>query len=292
VTKPRAGSRREGISSQLAPRTAADDADGFPVTFIEEACVARAVQPSSSRFLVRDVWVYAGSRERAGAVRAGLSELGYGARYLGPGHALVPAPADGAPLGRPMLAVVVLGADEAPGHDLVDRLHASEELSDVGLLLVAPPEQLGSCGGVAAADELIVEPFTVGELEARVARATRQAVSTESTTTLSAGSLELNPATYQVAVDGDPVGFTYLEYELLRFLMSHPNRVFSREALLHSVWGYDYFGGARTVDVHIRRVRAKLGERHAERIKTVRSVGYLFELPAARRAPARLRSVV
>ena len=58
------------------------------------------------------------------------------------------------------------------------------------------------------------------------------------------------------------------------------------------MWGYDYFGGARTVDVHIRRVRAKLGERHAERIKTVRSVGYLFELPAARRAPARLRSVV
>ena len=84
-----------------------------------------------------------------------------------------------------------------------------------------------------------------------------------------------------------------MEYELLRFLMSHPNRVFSREALLQRVWGYDYYGGARTVDVHIRRVRAKLGEEHAERVKTVRSVGYLFELPAgARAAAAPLRSVV
>jgi DNA-binding response OmpR family regulator len=81
-----------------------------------------------------------------------------------------------------------------------------------------------------------------------------------------------------------------MEYELLRFLVSHPYRAFSREALLQREWGYDYFGGARTVDVHIRCVRAKLGE-HAERIKTVRNVGYLFELPAARPA-ARLRSVV
>ena len=68
-----------------------------------------------------------------------------------------------------------------------------------------------------------------------------------------------------------------MEYELLRFLATHPNRVFSREALLTSVWRYDYFGGARTVDVHVRRVRAKLGAAHAERLKTVRSVGYRFE---------------
>ena len=85
-----------------------------------------------------------------------------------------------------------------------------------------------------------------------------------------------------------------MEYELLRFLMSHPNRVFSREALLQRVWGYDYFGGARTVDVHIRRIRAKLGDEHADLVKTVRSVGYLFELPAVRaerRAAAQRRLV-
>jgi DNA-binding response OmpR family regulator len=91
------------------------------------------------------------------------------------------------------------------------------------------------------------------------------------------GSLEMNLATYQVAIDSRPVDFTYMEYELLKFLVTHPRRVFSREALLSRVWGYDYYGGARTVDVHVRRVRAKLGSEHAARIKTVRSVGYRWE---------------
>ena len=130
------------------------------------------------------------------------------------------------------------------------------------------------------------------ELETRVARATRGSAPAGSCTTLRAGSLELNPATYTVSVDGEAVDFTYVEYELLRFLMTHPNRVFSREALLQRVWGYDYYGGARTVDVHVRRLRAKLGDGHAERVKTVRSVGYLFELTPVRTAPRPLRSVV
>ncbi len=69
---------------------------------------------------------------------------------------------------------------------------------------------------------------------------------------------------------------TYMEYELLRFLATNPNRVFTRETLLSRVWGYEYYGGARTVDVHVRRLRAKLGEEHAHLIQTVRSVGYKF----------------
>jgi two-component system alkaline phosphatase synthesis response regulator PhoP len=77
-------------------------------------------------------------------------------------------------------------------------------------------------------------------------------------------------------VDGRPTELTYMEFELLKFLATHSGRVFSREALLSRVWGYDYYGGARTVDVHIRRVRAKLGSVHAARIQTVRSVGYRF----------------
>jgi DNA-binding response OmpR family regulator len=80
-----------------------------------------------------------------------------------------------------------------------------------------------------------------------------------------------------VTIDGRPVDFTYMEYELLKFLATHPGRAFSREALLSRVWGYDYYGGARTVDVHVRRVRAKLGQEHAARLKTVRSVGYRWE---------------
>jgi DNA-binding response OmpR family regulator len=90
------------------------------------------------------------------------------------------------------------------------------------------------------------------------------------------GALALNLETYQAVVAGRPLDLTYMEYELLRFLAAHPGKVFTRETLLSRVWGYEYFGGARTVDVHVRRLRAKLGEEHAGLIETVRSVGYRF----------------
>jgi DNA-binding response OmpR family regulator len=90
------------------------------------------------------------------------------------------------------------------------------------------------------------------------------------------GPLLLNLETYQAAIGGKPLDMTYMEYELLKFLASHPGKVFTRETLLSRVWGYEYYGGARTVDVHIRRLRAKLGEEHANLIQTVRSVGYRF----------------
>lgn len=89
-------------------------------------------------------------------------------------------------------------------------------------------------------------------------------------------ALVLNLETYQAAVAGKPLDLTYMEYELLKHFATHPGKVFTREVLLSRVWGYDYYGGARTVDVHVRRLRAKLGEEHAGYISTVRSVGYRF----------------
>ncbi|HEX6287486.1 MAG TPA: winged helix-turn-helix domain-containing protein, partial [Acidimicrobiia bacterium] len=86
--------------------------------------------------------------------------------------------------------------------------------------------------------------------------------------------LELNPLNYQATLAGEPMDLTYMEYELLRFLVENPVRVWSREQLLSKVWGYEYYGGARTVDVHVRRLRSKLGEERASWITTVRSVGY------------------
>jgi two-component system, OmpR family, alkaline phosphatase synthesis response regulator PhoP len=88
--------------------------------------------------------------------------------------------------------------------------------------------------------------------------------------------LALNTETYQATIAGRPLDLTFMEYELLKFLAQHPGKVFTREILLSRVWGYEYYGGARTVDVHIRRLRAKLGEEHANLIETVRSVGYRF----------------
>jgi DNA-binding response OmpR family regulator len=88
--------------------------------------------------------------------------------------------------------------------------------------------------------------------------------------------LLLNLETYQAAFGDQPLDLTFMEYELLKFFILHPGKVFNREQLLSRVWGYEYYGGARTVDVHVRRLRAKLGEEHAGLIQTVRSVGYRF----------------
>ena len=128
-------------------------------------------------------------------------------------------------------------------------------------------------------DDFCVWPFQPKELEARVkhlfwrtGRGTRPEL-------IEYGPLVLNLETYQAAIDSRPLDMTYMEYELLKFLATHPGKVFTRETLLSRVWGYEYYGGARTVDVHVRRLRAKLGEEHANLIQTVRSVGYRFGQP-------------
>ena len=128
-------------------------------------------------------------------------------------------------------------------------------------------------------DDFCVVPFQPREMEARLkhlfwrtGRGTRPEL-------IEYGALVLNLETYQAAIAGRPLDLTYMEYELLKFLATHPGKVFTREVLLSRVWGYEYYGGARTVDVHIRRLRAKLGEEHAGLIQTVRSVGYRFGQP-------------
>jgi DNA-binding response OmpR family regulator len=92
-----------------------------------------------------------------------------------------------------------------------------------------------------------------------------------------ASDLVVDAAGYTARIHGQPLNLTYKEFELLKFLAQHPGRVFSREQLLQEVWGYDYFGGTRTVDVHVRRLRAKLGADHEQLISTVRNVGYRFD---------------
>jgi len=89
--------------------------------------------------------------------------------------------------------------------------------------------------------------------------------------------LTLNLATYQAHTVEGPIDFTYQEYALFSFLVTHPNRAYSREALLSRVWGSDYYGGGRTVDVHVRRIRSKLGPELARRLQTIRGVGYLWQ---------------
>lgn len=125
-------------------------------------------------------------------------------------------------------------------------------------------------------DDFCVLPVEAGELDARLKHLFSKTGWGERPELVQYAELALNTETYQAAISGRPLDLTYMEYELLKFLASHPGKVFTRETLLSRVWGYEYYGGARTVDVHVRRLRAKLGEEHAGLIQTVRSVGYRF----------------
>jgi len=128
-------------------------------------------------------------------------------------------------------------------------------------------------------DDFCVATVREDELAVRLEHLFSRAAQGAAPDLIEHGPLVVNLETYQAAVAGRVLDLTYMEYELLRFLASHPGKVFTRETLLNRVWGYEYYGGARTVDVHVRRLRAKLGEEHAHLIQTVRSVGYRFGQP-------------
>jgi two-component system, OmpR family, alkaline phosphatase synthesis response regulator PhoP len=140
-------------------------------------------------------------------------------------------------------------------------------------------EQLDRVGVDLAIDDFFVVPGEAGELARRVERALWRRHGVDSENFVTVGVLQLDLSNYRVTVDGEGIVMTFKEYELLRFLAMNAGRVFTREQLLNRVWGYDYFGGARTVDVHIRRIRAKIEVRGHTFIETVRNVGYRLNAP-------------
>jgi DNA-binding response OmpR family regulator len=146
-----------------------------------------------------------------------------------------------------------------------------EETLGMPVLLVAATEHLALIDSSGASAEFVIAPIDPIEFRIRVRRMVREEPGEE---LLTFKDLELNPLNYQATLAASPMDLTYMEYELLRFLVENPVRVWSREQLLSKVWGYEYYGGARTVDVHVRRLRSKLGEERASWITTVRSVGY------------------
>ena len=120
--------------------------------------------------------------------------------------------------------------------------------------------------------EIISNKSLLGEINARI----DSLLGDSNSEKLEFKDLVINLKTYEAKVDNVLVDLTFMEYELLKFFIENQENVWSREEILEKVWGYDYFGGARTVDVHVRRLRSKLGERRAYWIKTVHSVGYKF----------------
>lgn len=170
-------------------------------------------------------------------------------------------------------AVVELGDNPDLAVTVAGKLR---EEYDLPVLIVVDRTLTADLDEKEGFDDFVLTPVDQTELRVRLSRLGVTEIETTDDPVLRHGDLELNTATYQAYLGGRPVDLTYMEYELLRFFVEHPNRVWSREQILSKVWGYDYFGGSRTVDVHVRRLRAKLGEERASWITTVRSVGYRF----------------
>ncbi|MGO4692030.1 winged helix-turn-helix transcriptional regulator [Glaciibacter sp. 2TAF33] len=147
----------------------------------------------------------------------------------------------------------------------------------VPLLLVITEGGLTAVSPDWGVDDVILDSAGPAEVDARIRLAAGRAVAGIPSPTIRAAGVVIDEANYSAKVHGTPLDLTYKEFELLRFLAAHPSRVFTREQLLSEVWGYDYFGGTRTVDVHVRRLRAKLGDQESL-IGTVRNVGYRFNL--------------
>ncbi len=135
-----------------------------------------------------------------------------------------------------------------------------------------------------AIDDFLLPDIGPAELDARLRlMAARGAAGEDADDRVTLGELVIDEATYTARLRGKPIDLTYKEFELLKFLAQNAGRVFTRAQLLHEVWGYDFFGGTRTVDVHVRRLRAKLGSDHEALIGTVRNVGYKAVRPSRSR---------
>jgi DNA-binding response OmpR family regulator len=219
-------------------------------------------------------------------VLPGLSLLNHQVRILpSEGSALLEAPdAD---------LILVDGRQElAHARDLCRLIRTTG--ADVPVLLIVTEGGLAVVSVDWGMDDVVLHTCGPAELEARIKlaigrlAAQREADDPESHV-IRSGEVVVDDATYTARLGGRALDLTFKEFELLKFLAQHPGRVFSRQQLLQEVWGYDYFGGTRTVDVHVRRLRAKLGPENETLIGTVRNVGYRFVLPsktASAQAPA------
>jgi DNA-binding response OmpR family regulator len=157
--------------------------------------------------------------------------------------------------------------------------------TDVPVILVLTEGGLAVVTADWGVDDVVLSSVSPAEFEARlriaIGRFQALAEDDPEAHVIRSGGVTVDETTYTAKLNGRTLDLTFKEFELLKYLAQHPGRVFSRQQLLQEVWGYDYFGGTRTVDVHIRRLRAKLGAEHETLIGTVRNVGYRFVIPTA-----------
>jgi len=173
--------------------------------------------------------------------------------------------------------LVLIELDSSPDAlmtgNLVDRIKGKKPLVAIALLC---REMLDILDSAASLDDFVLDPWDATEVAIRAKRVLRRTHLVDHDNLIRCEDLMIDQSTCEVSISGKLIELTFKEYELLIFLASNRGRVFTREALLDKVWGYDYFGGDRTVDVHIRRLRSKIEDANHTFVETVRNIGYKF----------------
>jgi len=215
-------------------------------------------------------------------LRADLTALGYTALLYDKDKIIEGEPFEKRP------DMVIIDLSSMPQLDrtkMCQTLKKDNELKNIPLIALIREDDVKGFDlttGVSEAqsfcDDFIFANYTPYEIEARLKFIFWRFNKIDTKDTIKIDDLVINIANYEVSIKGEPVELTFKEYEMLKFLATHRGRVFTRDTLLNQVWGYEYFGGTRTVDVHVRRLRSKLGPEYEQMIETVRNVGYRFKL--------------
>ncbi len=216
------------------------------------------------------VLVLANHNEGISRLVSSLEELGYYPTLVSAPESLL----DRVMEERPDVLLMEFGILDPTGlKELVSACKSATQPLIVGLLSIS---QLKAFDPNLGMDDFVLSPYQPLEVASRLKHLLWKTLGPDISEVLKAGDLVLDLSRYEVYMAGKKIELTFKEYELLRFLASNPGRVFTREALLKRVWGYDYFGGTRTVDVHIRRLRSKIEDAKHIFVDTIRNVGYRF----------------
>ncbi len=232
---------------------------------------------------MRSLLLLTNALQPSAEVLPGLALLAHSVKILpAEGSALLEAP-------DAELLLVDGRQDLAGARDLCRLIRTTG--SDVPVLLIVTEGGLAVVAHDWGMDDVLLHTCGPAELDARIRLSigrlnAKRVADDPDAHVIRTGEVIVDDATYTAKIGGRALDLTYKEFELLKFLAQHPGRVFSRQQLLQEVWGYDYFGGTRTVDVHVRRLRAKLGPENEHLIGTVRNVGYRFVVPSKKELDA------
>jgi len=215
------------------------------------------------------VFIIANEREQARKLRAELAQRGLDCLIVPHNDGVVEKIMEQSP------GVMLLDTDEAiVGSEAWELAQMIRQEMNIPLIALMSREKLNGLDSGTTVDDFVVKPCEANEVTVRIKRALKQKKSIDSEDIIKCGDLVIDLAKYEVSLGNKLILLTFREYQLLKFLASNKGKVFTRETLLNKVWGWDYYGGDRTVDVHIRRLRSKIEDQTHTFIETVRNIGY------------------